>query len=128
MRSHGETLEERMIVEKLLRCLPSKFDVIVTTIEETKDLSKFSVDELHASLITREQRLSRNENSSLEQAFKTQMSFGRGIGQGRGNKRRRGRSQYGGGRNSSANVQGRGNNRNQNQGHGSSQQSGQHHA
>eukprot|EP00253_Pinus_taeda_P004822 PITA_04822 len=39
-------------------------------------------------------RLSRNENSSLEQAFKTQMSFERGRGQGRGNKRGRGRSQY----------------------------------
>lgn len=81
IRSHGEILEERRIVEKLLRCLPSRFHVIVTTIEETKDLSNFSVDELHASLITHEQRLSRNENSSLEQAFKTQMSFGRGRGQ-----------------------------------------------
>ena len=71
MRTHGETIEERRIVEKILRVLPSKFDAIVTTIEETKDLSNFSVDELHASLITHEQRLSRNENSSLEQAFKT---------------------------------------------------------
>lgn len=128
IRSHGETLEERRIVEKLLRCLPSKFDVIVTTIEETKNLSNFSVDELHASLITHEHRLSRNENSSLEKAIKTQMSFGRGRGQGRGNKRGRGRSQYRAGRKSSTNVQGRGNNPNQNQGHGSSQQSGQHHA
>jgi len=128
IRSHRETLEERRIVEKLLRCLPSKFDVIVTTIEETKDLSNFSVDELHASLITHEQRLSRNESSSLKQAFKTQMSFGRGRGQGRGNKRGRGRSQYRGGRNSPANVQGRGSNPNHNQGHGSRQQSGQHHA
>jgi len=41
-------------VEKLLRILPSKFNVIVTTIEETKDLSNFLVDELHASLITHE--------------------------------------------------------------------------
>jgi len=31
MRSHGKALEERRIMEKLLRCLPSKFDVIVTT-------------------------------------------------------------------------------------------------
>eukprot|EP00253_Pinus_taeda_P018693 PITA_18693 len=123
IRSHGETLEERRIVEKLLRVLPSKFDVIVTTIEETKDLSNFSVDELHASLITHEQRLSRNENSSLEQAFKTQMSFGRGRGQGSGNKRGRGKSQNRGGRNNPANAQGRGSNPNQNQGHGSSQQS-----
>eukprot|EP00253_Pinus_taeda_P028454 PITA_28454 len=93
MRTHGETIEDRRIVEKILRVLPSKFDAIVTTIEETKDLSSFSVDELHASLITHEQRLSRNQNSSLEQPFKTQMSFGRGRGQGRGNKRGRGRSQ-----------------------------------
>eukprot|EP00253_Pinus_taeda_P011744 PITA_11744 len=128
IRTHGEILEERRIVEKLLRILHSKFDVIVTTIEETKDLSNFVVDELHASPITHEQRLSRNENSSLEQAFKTQMSFGRGRGQGRGNKRGRGRSQNRGGRNSPANAQGRGNNPNQNQGEGSSQQSGQHHA
>jgi len=128
IRSHGEILEERRIVEKLLRVLPSKFDVIVTTIEETKDLTNFSVDELHASLITHEQRLSRNENSSLEHAFKTQMSIGRGRGQGRGNKRGRGRSQNRGGRNSPANTQGRGSNLNQNQGQDNSQQSGQHHA
>eukprot|EP00253_Pinus_taeda_P001991 PITA_01991 len=128
MRTHGETIEEMRIVEKILRVLPSKFDAIVTTIEETKDLSNFSVDELHASLITHEQRLSRNENSSLEQAFKTQMSFGRGRGQGRGNKRGRGRSQNRGGRNSPANAQGRDNNSNQNQGQGKNQQRGQHHA
>ena len=83
MRTHGETIEDRRIVEKILRVLPSRFDAIVTTIEETKDLSNYSVDELHASLITHEQRLSRNQNSSLEQAFKTQMSFGRGRGQGK---------------------------------------------
>eukprot|EP00253_Pinus_taeda_P012184 PITA_12184 len=127
MRTHGETIEDRRIVEKILRVLPSKFDAIVTTIEETKDLSSFSVDELHASLITHEQRLSRNQNSSLEQAFKTQMSFGRGRGQGRGNKRGRGRSQNRGGRSSLANAQGRGSNPNQNQGQGSSQQRDQHH-
>ena len=54
IRSHGETLEERRIVEKILRSLPSRFDVIVTTVEETKDLSNFLVDELHASLMTHE--------------------------------------------------------------------------
>ena len=41
IRSHGEILEGRRIVEKLLRVLPSKFNVIVTSIEETKDLSNF---------------------------------------------------------------------------------------
>ena len=33
IRSHGETLEEIRIVEKLLRNLPSRFDIIVTTKE-----------------------------------------------------------------------------------------------
>ena len=33
MRSHGEMVEERRIVEKVLRSLPSRFHVIVTTIE-----------------------------------------------------------------------------------------------
>ena len=32
IRSHGETLEERIIVEKVLRILPSRFDAIVVTI------------------------------------------------------------------------------------------------
>ena len=32
MRSHGETVEERGIVEKVFRSLPSRIDVIVTTI------------------------------------------------------------------------------------------------
>ena len=64
-----------------MRSLPSKFDVIVTTIEETKDLSKFTVNELHALLMTHEQRLERSVNPSLEHAFKTQMPFGRGRGQ-----------------------------------------------
>lgn len=36
IRSHGETLEDKRIVEKVLRSLPTKFDSIVVTIEETK--------------------------------------------------------------------------------------------
>ena len=125
IRSHGETLEERRIVEKLLRCLPSKFYVIVTTIEETKDLSQFTVDKLHASLITHEQRLSRDEHSSLEHTFKTQMPSGRGKGQGKG--RGRGRSQNRGGRNSPSHSHGRSNSQNQSHDQCNSQQGGHQH-
>eukprot|EP00253_Pinus_taeda_P023651 PITA_23651 len=46
IRSHGEILEERIVVEKILRCLPSRFEAVVVAIEETKDLSQFMVDEL----------------------------------------------------------------------------------
>eukprot|EP00253_Pinus_taeda_P018440 PITA_18440 len=38
IRSHGKILEERRIVEKILRSLPSRFEAIVVAIEETKDL------------------------------------------------------------------------------------------
>ena len=46
IKSHGETLEERRIVEKILRSLPTILDAIVVTIEGTKDLSQFLVDEI----------------------------------------------------------------------------------
>lgn len=78
IRSHGKTLEERRIVEKILKSLPARFEAIVVAIEETKDLSQFSVDDLNASLISHEHRLNRATSSSLEHAFKTQVSFGQG--------------------------------------------------
>eukprot|EP00253_Pinus_taeda_P025918 PITA_25918 len=93
IRYHGEILEERRIVEKILRCLPSRFEVVVVAIKETKDLSQFTVDELSASLMSHEHRLSRGTDSSFEQAFKTQMSFSERKGRDRANNRGRGRSQ-----------------------------------
>lgn len=45
-------------MEELLRSLPEKFDSIVVVIEETKDISKMSVQELMGSFKSYEQRLS----------------------------------------------------------------------
>ena len=59
IKSHGETIKDRMIVEKVLRSIPPKFDTLVVTLEERKDLSHFSLDELQASLINHEHRLNR---------------------------------------------------------------------
>eukprot|EP00253_Pinus_taeda_P010017 PITA_10017 len=92
IRSHGDILEERRIVEKTLRSLPSRFEAIVVAIEETKDLSQFTIDEPSASLMSHEHRLSRGTDSFFEQAFKTQMSFGQGKGRSRANNRGRERS------------------------------------
>ena len=78
IRAHGETLEKRRIVDKVLRSVLARFDSIVVAIEEIKDPSQFSVDELHASLVSHECRLNRETSSSLEHAFKTQVSFGQG--------------------------------------------------
>eukprot|EP00253_Pinus_taeda_P002547 PITA_02547 len=103
----AKTLEERRIVEKFLRSLPVRFDAIVVAIEETNDLSQFSVDELHASLISHEHRINRATSSSLEHAFKTQVSFGQGRGRGRSYARGRGRSTHRGGRSSTSSSSGR---------------------
>lgn len=46
MRSYGETITNETIVAKVLRSLPPKFVHVVAAIEESKDLSKFSFDEL----------------------------------------------------------------------------------
>ena len=61
----------------MLRSLPNKFDSRVATIEESKDHSLLSIDELIFSLLSHEKRLNRSRNSSLEDAFKTQILFGR---------------------------------------------------
>jgi len=57
--AYGETLKDGRIVQKILRSFPSRFDPIVVAIEETKDISQFSVYELHASLIFHEHVLNR---------------------------------------------------------------------
>jgi hypothetical protein len=36
IKSHGETIEEKIVVEKVLRILPPKFDTLVVTLEESK--------------------------------------------------------------------------------------------
>eukprot|EP00253_Pinus_taeda_P029597 PITA_29597 len=124
IRSHGEILEERRIVEKILRRLPSRFEAVVVAIEETKDLSQFTVDELSASLMSHEHRLSRGTYSSFEQAFKTQMSFSQRKGRGRENNRGRGRSQNRG-RYYPASTSGRSCNQNQDEGSSKQQAHGQ---
>ena len=36
IKSHGQTIKDRMIVEKVLRSIPPKFDTLVVTLEEIK--------------------------------------------------------------------------------------------
>jgi hypothetical protein len=82
IRLIGETITDQRIFEKILISLPNKFEMVVTTILESKDLSSFSTDELIGSLVTHETRLHLTDES-ISNAFKTQFSFSRGRGKGR---------------------------------------------
>ena len=46
MRFHGEQMKDVAIVEKILRSLAPKYDYVVCSIEESKDIDTFSLDEL----------------------------------------------------------------------------------
>ncbi|KAK3011952.1 hypothetical protein RJ639_012534 [Escallonia herrerae] len=46
MRFHGEKMEDVTIVEKILRSLTTKFNYVVYSIEESKDIDALSLDEL----------------------------------------------------------------------------------
>lgn len=78
------------IVEKILRSLTDKFNYIVCSIEESKDIDKLLVDELQSSLIVHEQKF--YKSSGEEQALKVTVEerFG-GRGRGRNTFRGRGR-------------------------------------
>jgi hypothetical protein len=82
IRLTGEAITNQRIVEKILRSLPKKFEMVVTTILESKDLSSFSTDELIGSPVTHETRLHLTDES-ISNAFKTQLSFSIGRGRGR---------------------------------------------
>jgi len=48
--SLGEKLSDEKLVRKILRSLPKRFDMKVTSIEEAQDISNMQVDELIGSL------------------------------------------------------------------------------
>ncbi|XP_057982379.1 uncharacterized protein LOC131167602 [Malania oleifera] len=57
MRFHGEKMDDVTIVEKILHSLTPTFDYVVCSIEESKDIDAFSLDELQSSLLVHEQKM-----------------------------------------------------------------------
>ena len=60
-QTYGEALEQKIIVQKILRCLTKNFFMVVTAIEEAKDLSTFTIEELIGSLLSHEVRFNQEE-------------------------------------------------------------------
>ncbi|KAL4554860.1 hypothetical protein LXL04_037467 [Taraxacum kok-saghyz] len=90
MRCNGEAMPDSKIVEKIL------FTYVVVSIEESKDTTKMSIDELQSSLMVHEQKFRRYEEDE-EQVLKVEdMSGTRGRGRPspQGNGRGRGRSSF----------------------------------
>jgi hypothetical protein len=57
IRGLGEEINESLVVHKVLRSLPSRYNAKVSSIEENRDLTKTTMDELHGSLIAYELRI-----------------------------------------------------------------------
>jgi RNase H-fold protein (predicted Holliday junction resolvase) len=90
MKANGETLGDVAIIEKILRSLTLKFDYVVCSIEESKDIDTLTIDELQSRLLMHEQRMS--SHIKEEQALQAiHESPSRGKGRGRGSFRGRGR-------------------------------------
>ena len=93
------------MVEKILTSLPPRFESLVVTLEENKDMLVFIINELQASLINHEHIINRS-NTSLEGAFAEQSSISHGRGRGRNNSIGTGRNFSRGHSSSPANVAG----------------------
>jgi hypothetical protein len=67
----GEEIDESLVVQKVFRSLLLNYDAKVSAIEETRDLTKMTMDELHGSLIAYEMRtITVSDQPNNEVAFK----------------------------------------------------------
>ncbi|MCI87805.1 retrovirus-related Pol polyprotein from transposon TNT 1-94, partial [Trifolium medium] len=57
MTAQGERLEQRTIVEKILRSMTPKFNYVVCSIEQSIDVTTLSIEELQSSFLVHEQRM-----------------------------------------------------------------------
>jgi hypothetical protein len=66
----GEEIEESVIVQKVLRSLPMRFDPKISSLEEREDLNSISMDELHGIFTAYEMRTEQENPDTKEAAFK----------------------------------------------------------
>ncbi|XP_068486985.1 uncharacterized protein [Phaseolus vulgaris] len=69
VRLLGSVLNDSRIVEKLLVTVPERFEATITTLENTKDLSKISLAELLNALQAQEQRRVMRQDGVVEGAL-----------------------------------------------------------
>ena len=82
LKQYGEILSDQRVIEEILRSFIGKFEVVVTAIEESKDINQMHIYEMTSSLVEHESRMRKYENSSLEIAFKSQLCVSGKRGKG----------------------------------------------
>jgi hypothetical protein len=71
----GEEIEEFVIVQKVLRSLPMRFNPKISTLEAISDLNSISMDELHGIFTAYEMRTEQENLDVKEVAFKASKRF-----------------------------------------------------
>jgi hypothetical protein len=66
----GEEIEESIIVKKVLRSLPMRFNPKISSLEERSDLNSISMDELHGIFTAYEMRIEKENPDVKEATFK----------------------------------------------------------
>lgn len=69
MRVNGEKLTNETIVSKILRSLTPKLGHVVAAVEEFKDLTMYSFDDLLGSLQAHEDKLNKSSTKNKKKAF-----------------------------------------------------------
>jgi hypothetical protein len=70
MKGLGETFDDSLLVQKILRSLPDKFNPKVSAIEELNYLKTLSIDQLLGTLTAYEMRINKDKSSTREASFK----------------------------------------------------------
>jgi hypothetical protein len=70
IRGLGEEVDESIIVQKVLRSLPMRFDPKISSLEERTDMDSISMDELHGIFTAYEMRTEQENPVTKEATFK----------------------------------------------------------
>jgi hypothetical protein len=70
MKGLGEKFDDSLLVQKILRSPPDKFNPKVFAIEELNDLKTLSIDQLLGTLAAYEMRINKDKSSTRETSFK----------------------------------------------------------
>ncbi|XP_050888750.1 uncharacterized protein LOC127093899 [Lathyrus oleraceus] len=90
----GETILEQNVVSKVLRSLTPRFDNIVVAIEESKDITTLSKDELQSSLEAHEQRMDERGADKAKAEIALQARFNEKNKRSKGKFAARGKSNF----------------------------------